>query len=1282
MKKKDEVKTENPGYTNLVSEIDYDNDPHYEQVSLPDIMGKNYVDYAMSVIVSRALPDVRDGFKPVHRRILYAMYKAGITHNVAYRKCATTVGDVLGHFHPHGDASVYDALARLAQDFSMRYPLVDGHGNFGSMDGDPPAAYRYCVTGDTLVSTDRGLVCISEIAENGLNSDTDIDLMVKSAVHHGSHASKLFNSGLHPVYELKTYGGFMLRGTANHPVLVLSEDFEPVWKRMDELKAGDRVMIDLDVANAQFGENDDLEEARMLGCMVSEGYITTQNRVGINNSDPLMIAPVKAYFSKHYGTTAEGSERADGCQEYCVASAEAYRDFVEKYQFGKSETQHVPDCVFAGTEAYVREFLRYLFEGDGSPVYVNDIFHTDVVRNITYTSKSQRLVHEVQSILAMQFGVLSFIRHDKKRDIYTLVIAPGSMKRFDTVIGFVSERKNHMVMMMLDGFEREQIVHNSVDYIPMLDGFVKKLNPDIKRNITNRKDFALCEGHIPELQFVYACDLLDTYAFLPVETIRLTPKQEVVYSVRVDSEDHSFCANGFINHNTEARMASIADEMLRDIDKNTIEWTDNFDGTEKEPVALPSRFPNLLVNGSQGIAVGMACNIPPHNMGEVIDATVQMIDNDLKGQETTVSELLDIVQGPDFPTGAVILGRSYREIYETGRGRVEMEAVYDIEQTGKKSQLVFTEIPYQVNKKTLVESIAKYCREKKLDVADVRDESSREGVRIVVELKRTAIPELVLNNLLQHTQLRCGFSANMLCLVDGQPRTLNLVEMLRYYLDHQLEVVSRRTVFEKDKAEKRKHIVEGLILATQDIDEVINIVRNCKDSDDAKAQLMAKFSLDDVQAQTILDLRLRALTGLERQKLEDELKDLLKEISRCEDVLTDHASLLKLVKKELKEIRRKYADDRRTHHKVDYSDITMEDLVQDEPCVIIRTHMGYLKRMKPGVFRLQKKGGKGSRVATLSADYIEDMISASTLSDLFFFTNQGRVYAMKAYQIAETARTSRGTAMASVLTKLQNGEQVTSMIVREPSSSPDDSLMLMTRKGVAKRVMVSVLPDSLRSSGLFLIKLDDDDEVCSVIVVEDGDNVMVTTRQGYCAAYPVANVRPMGRQARGVKGITLGKGDEVVTMQKQLAGREVVIITERGYAKRVRCEDFTLYKGRTARGIRCIKASNTERIGLVSKAFMIDDASNDLMITIDNGQIIKTPIESIPVYSRTAMGTRMINLSGNPDGIVADVVATAHEEPAEESEEDEADDMSDVSAESSSEDISDVTEVTEDIPEE
>ena len=823
----------------------------HEHVSLPDIMGTSYVDYAMSVITDRALPDVRDGLKPVQRRILYAMHEMKNTPDKPHRKCARIVGDTMGKYHPHGDSSIYGALVYMAQDFNERHVLVDGHGNFGSMDGDGAAAMRY----------------------------------------------------------------------------------------------------------------------------------------------------------------------------------------------------------------------------------------------------------------------------------------------------------------------------------------------------------------------------------------------------------------------TEARLSKLAVELMRDMECDTVDFAPNFDATEKEPTVFPSRFPNLLVNGSQGIAVGMASNMPPHNLREVCAAAAKMIDNDIKDKDTTVSELIDIVRGPDFPTGACILGESWRDVYRTGKGRIEMQAVHHIEtdKKSKKNLIVFTELPYQVNKANLVADIAKYAKEKKLDVADVRDETSRDGLRVVVELKRSAIPEMVLNNLLQHTKLRSGFSANMLCLVDGKPMTLDLVHLVRYYLDHQVDVVTRRTKFELNKANNRRHIVEGLLIAIDHIDEVIDIIRNSKDPDTAMKTLMEKFGLTEVQAKTILDLRLRTLTGLEKQKMEDELADLKAKIERCQVLLNDNKEMLKQIKKEIKEIAKKYGEDRRTQHVIDYSDITMEDMIPDEPCVIIRTHLGYIKRMKPSAFRTQKKGGKGSHVATVTDDYVTDMLSTSTHSDIIFFTNFGKVYALKAWQIPESSRTARGSALVSLL-KLAQGEALTGM-VSESEYSDDKYLMLITKKGTAKRVSMSKLPN-IRSNGIIIMKLADDDEVRSTTIVTEDDNVMVTTREGYCAAYPVSLFRAMGRTAMGVKGINLSAGDEVVAMYRQELGREVIVITDKGYSKRIRCEDFSIFKHRGAKGNLCIKAATMKKVGKIATALLVEDVANDLLITTASGQMIKTPIANIPVYSRKAMGTRMINLSSDPDSSVIDMIQTVHEEQAPVSDDDENDDVS------------------------
>lgn len=796
--------------------------------SLPDILGKSYVNYAMSVIVARALPDVRDGLKPVHRRILYSMYKEGLTKGSPYKKCATTVGDVLGHYHPHGDTSVYDALVRLAQDFSVRYPLIDGHGNFGSMDGDPPAAYRY----------------------------------------------------------------------------------------------------------------------------------------------------------------------------------------------------------------------------------------------------------------------------------------------------------------------------------------------------------------------------------------------------------------------SESRLERISDEMLRDIEKDVIDWDDNFDGTLKEPSVLPSRFPNILANGSQGIAVGMACNIPPHNLGELMAACVLMLKNDAAGRETTVPELLEIVKGPDFPTGGNILGESWREVYATGKGRIEIEAVYHMEheKKSKKPLIVITEIPYQVNKggeskSSLMNEIVRCVKARKLDVADVRDESNRDGVRIVVELKRTAVPELVLNNLLQHTKLRTAFSAQMLMLVDKKPEILPLDKILRHYLDYQSEVVRRRTRFDADKAAKRKHVIEGMLRAVDNIDAVVALIRS---SDDPAADLESRFGMSPEQVKAVLDIRLRSLQKLERDNLEAELAEQDAKEARCRTLLSDPAALRDQLASELAAIGAKYGDARRTGHKALVGDFVADDLVEDEPCVLMRTDMGYVKRMKPGSFRLQKRGGRGSRVATAGGDCVLDMVSATALSRVLFFTDLGRVYCVRAYQIPDTAKTARGTALAGLLTKMRPDESVTGMVVMDRSMASDGHLVIGTEGGVIKRVPLSDIPENIRSSGLAVIDLDEGDRVCGTAVASGGDMILVVTKDGNCASYPASIVRSVSRTARGVRSINLSGGDSVAAVTTCPSGSTVLIVTESGFGKRVPADEVPVYKNRSVDGAQCIKVADRPVVGRVAKVIAIgpdvDVDATDVVLTGSNGQVIRIPLASVPAYGRRAKGLRMISL--------------------------------------------------------
>ena len=683
----------------------------------------------------------------------------------------------------------------------------------------------------------------------------------------------------------------------------------------------------------------------------------------------------------------------------------------------------------------------------------------------------------------------------------------------------------------------------------------------------------------------------------------------------------------------EARLSKISLEMLRDIDCNTVEMVPNFDNTEFEPVVLPARFPNLLVNGTQGIAVGMASNIPPHNLGESIDGCAAMLDAQMNNSDITNDELLEYIKGPDFPTGAVILGNSYKDVYRTGKGKIEMECVYHIEPNGKnKENIVIDEIPFRVNKRDLVIAIADRVKNTKMDVADVRDESSRGAIRIVIELKKGAIADIIINDLKKHTQLRSNFNANMLCIVDGRPKCLDLHDIIMYYLKHQEEIVSRRTKYELDKAMARIHIVEGLLKAIEHIDEIIALIKAADDAEGARASLMEKFGFSEIQAQYIVEMKLRSLAGLETQKLKDEMDALNKKIANCNKILGSRKELLKLIKKELLEIKKKHATPRKTEHVMDYSDITMEDIISNDEVIIIRSAMGYIKRIRPEQFRAQKKGGMGSKgIATIENDYITDIIRTTAHAPIMFFTSAGRGYMMKAYQIPESNKNTRGTALVSLL-KLPANETITN--VASYSMTENDFLMIATKNGMVKRIDVSTLPDKIRSTGLILTNLNEGDEVRSVAIVKEDDNVMLVTKDGQCLCYPVSNVRPMGRTAAGVHGMKLNPGDEVVNMQPQQKDHSVIIVTEKAYAKRIDSTQFKEFKTRNGKGQRAIQASKMVQTGKIISVMNVDNEDADLVLITDSGKVLRTPVAKIPVYSRVARGVRTMKL---PDGVsVAD----------------------------------------------
>lgn len=678
---------------------------------------------------------------------------------------------------------------------------------------------------------------------------------------------------------------------------------------------------------------------------------------------------------------------------------------------------------------------------------------------------------------------------------------------------------------------------------------------------------------------------------------------------------------------TEARLSKISMEMLADINKNTVDFVPNFDETEKEPVVLPARYPNLLVNGTSGIAVGMATNIPPHNLREVINAVVKIIDNIIEeDRETDMDEILRIVKGPDFPTGATILGtKGFEEAYRTGRGKVRVRAVTDIETLPNgKSQIIVTELPYMVNKARLIEKIAELVREKKIDgITDLNDHSNREGMRICIELRRDANANVILNQLYKHTQMQDTFGIIMLALHKNQPKVMNLLEMLKYYLAHQEDVVTRRTQYDLNKAEERAHILEGLLKALDHIDRVIQIIRGSRNVQIAKASLMEEFALSDAQAQAIVDMRLRALTGLEREKLESEYKELMEKIRELKAILADRNLLLRVIRQEILAISEKYGDDRKTNIGYDEYDISMEDLIPKENTVITMTKLGYIKRMTIDNFRSQNRGGKGIKgMQTIEDDYIEELLMTTTHHFLMFFTNTGKVYRLKVYEIPEASRTARGTAIINLL-QLTPGEKITAVIpIREYKE--DHYLFMATKKGIVKKTPIQDY-ENVRKTGLAAITLRDDDELIEVKFTNNRKDIILVTKFGQCIRFSEMDVRSTGRTSMGVRGMNLSDEDEVVGMQLNTQGDYLLFVSEHGMGKRTSMGEFTV-QNRGGKGVKCYKI--TEKTGNVVGVKAVNE-DNEIMLITTEGIIIRISCADISILGRITSGVKLMDVDEN-----------------------------------------------------
>jgi DNA gyrase subunit A len=1213
----------------------------FEDRDLEKEMRSSYLDYAMSVIVGRALPDVRDGLKPVHRRVLYAMHRAGLQPTRPYRKCARVVGEVMGSFHPHGDQAIYDTLVRLAQDFAMRYPLVDGQGNFGSIDSDPAAAMRYCVTGETRVATPTGSLRIDSIVP-GAEPETDheVELDILDRLGRPVRASKLFHSGDHPTLRLRTKPGYELTGTRNHPVLCLVDMLGVpllLWKLLEEVVPGDRVLLARTPRPAE-GDLSSHERSLALlsGAFVAEGWVS-ESRAGFNNVDKDYFDAVEDAFDQVVGGVAYVSERiiASGSRLYelDIQDLTHLRRTPLAELTGPSRDKVVPEFVWRAGPAFKRVFLQSLFEGDGS----SSLLPRNTIQ-VSYSTFSERLARDVQQLL-LEFGVVSRLCRSARGEVKVVITNRRDARLFAQNVGFLGRKQPKLERDLATIPSSSSAL--SGDYVPFVADYIRDdggstwTDTDwLRRHNVDRVErweqggTAILERIAsPEARDVVEPLVTGDYYYAEVESVTDAGVQPV-YSLRVDTDDHSFLTDGFVSHNTEARLARIATEMLRDIDEDTVDFGPNYDNSEQEPLILPARYPNLLVNGSAGIAVGMATNIPPHNLREAVDATIAYIDD----PDIDAGGLMKHVKGPDFPTGGIIVGRQgIKDAYENGRGRIVVRARAHIEPLRQgKEAIIVTELPYQVTKgdgrgdgSGLIKKIAEVHKDDKVpEISDLRDESDKTGIRIVIELKRDAIPKVVLNKLYKHTPMQNTFGANMVALVDGVPRTLGLLPIIKNYVDHQREVIVRRTKYELRRAEARAHILEGLLIALDNLDAVIELIRGSRDPDAARDGLMTQFELSREQAQAILDLRLQRLTALEAGKIKGEHADLVERIRELREILGDEARVLGLIKEELVEIRDTFGDERRTEITHSEDDLDIEDLIADQQMVIAITRSGYIKSLPLATYRTQKRGGIGvTGMDMKDDDYIEHLFVCSTHDYLLFFTNRGKVYRQKVYELPEASRTAKGRALVNVL-PLREGEEVRA-VQSTRDFSEDKYLVFATRKGQIKKTEFKAYNTPIKADGIIAINIRDDDELVAVRRTSGNDDIIMVSRSGQAARFNETEARAMGRDTGGVRGMNVSRGDNrVIAMDVARDDTELLVVTENGYGKRTPIADYPV-KGRGTMGVKTIQV--TEKKGALAGAMIVRE-HHDLVFISQNGMVQRTSAGGISCYGRASQGVRVMNL--------------------------------------------------------
>ena len=1220
-----------------------------EPVDIQQEMQNSYIDYAMSVIVGRALPEVRDGLKPVHRRVLYAMYDSGFRPDRSHAKSARSVAETMGNYHPHGDASIYDTLVRMAQPWSLRYPLVDGQGNFGSPGNDPPAAMRYCTTGDALVRLPFGQsVRIADFVRDASpNSDNAIDAKVLDRHGNPVASDRLFHSGQHDTYTVRTVEGYEVTGTANHPLLCLVDvGGVPtlLWKLIEEITPGQRVVIQR-TGPAELGpaEVHETLSALLLGAFVSEGFVSPR-RAGFNNLDPDYFNTVVAAYDAVVGgpryvssrTIASGSTLLELDIHNLTALAESPLMEMAGY---RSAEKFIPEWVWNATAPVKRAFLQALFEGDGSC--------SALPRNtiqVSYSTCSERLAKDVQQML-LEFGVISRRYLHATGEHKVVMTSRAQAELFAAQVGFGGAKQQKLAAILQSLPARA--AGSDSDHVPGLATFIRRHGGGRwadkewlrKHNIGSiqrwRRDGAEIRSRIADADVrTIASDLTDGRFYYAEVASVIDAGVQPVYSLRVDTDDHSFITNGFVSHNTEARLTPLAMEMLREIDEETVDFIPNYDGRVQEPTVLPSRFPNLLANGSGGIAVGMATNIPPHNLRELAEAVYWCLENFDADEEATLAAMIERVKGPDFPTSGLIVGtQGIIDAYTTGRGSVRMRGVVEIEEDSRgRTSIVITELPYQVNHDNFITSIAEQVRDGKLaGISNIEDQSSdRVGLRIVVELKRDAVAKVVLNNLYKHTQLQTSFGCNMLSIVDGVPRTLRLDQMIRYYVEHQLDVIVRRTTYRLRKANERAHILRGLVKALDALDEVIALIRASATVDIARAGLIELLDIDEIQAQAILDMQLRRLAALERQRIVDDLAKIEAEIADLEDILAKPERQRVIVRDELAEIVEKYGDDRRTRIVAAEGEVADEDLIAREDVVVTITETGYAKRTKTDLYRSQKRGGKGVQGATLKQDdIVRHFFVCSTHDWILFFTTQGRVYRAKAYELPEALRAARGQHVANLLA-FQPEERIAQVIqIKTYEDAP--YLVLATRNGLVKKSKLSDF-DSNRSGGIVAVNLRDGDELVGAVLCSADDDLLLVSAKGQSIRFSATDeaLRPMGRATSGVQGMRFNGEDRLLSLNVVREGTYLLVATAGGYSKRTAIEEYTP-QGRGGKGILTIQYD--QRRGSLVGALVVDDETELYAIT-SGGGVIRTAARQVRKAGRQTKGVRLMNL-GEGDTLLA-----------------------------------------------